>query len=77
MAASSFSPASRRPVPGQIDSDLSQDLFLYDRLSGEIRLVTHAASSTLRAAMVLRERRPQPQRPLVAYTSFSTDLAAG
>ena len=44
-----FLSESQTLVPGQIDSELTDDLFLYDRTTGTLRLVSHLPGSPLTA----------------------------
>ncbi len=65
-------------VPGQVDTNYSPDVFLYDRLTGQSALVSHAAGAPLQAGS-------QPSGLLgvsadgryVLLDSYATDLAPG
>jgi Tol biopolymer transport system component len=71
------SPASNL-VTGQVDSNGQDDVFLFDRSAGTVRLVSHQASLPTTAGTG-SSRQPVISKDgrYVAYTSDSTDLVAG
>ncbi|HSK80530.1 MAG TPA: hypothetical protein VLQ45_29015, partial [Thermoanaerobaculia bacterium] len=73
-----FTSYSTHLVPGQMDGNEEPDLFLYDRSTGAITLVSHVQGNPAKAG----DRASN--QPLVsadgrwlAYASFATDLVAG
>lgn len=65
-------------VPGQIQGSSDENVFLYERATGTLRLVSHSAASATRAG------EGSAQAPslsadgrFVAYASTATDLVAG
>jgi hypothetical protein len=66
-------------VSGQVDPDpdLTEDLFLWDRATGAITLVSHAHTSAVTAANDLTENAASLSADgrFVAYTSWATNLA--
>lgn len=66
-------------VPGQRDTNRGRDVFLYDRISRKIVLVSHASSSSSTAGNVACDDEPQisSDGAFVAYQCFATNLVAG
>ncbi len=65
-------------VPGQVDRNGGDDLFLHDRTAGTIVLVSHAAGSLVDAANVRTSTGVlSADGRYVAFLSFATDLVAG
>jgi Tol biopolymer transport system component len=66
-------------VPGQIDTNGAQDVFLYDRVKDSIRLVSHTSASTVTAANGGSFWDPAISRDgrFVAFASEAGDLVAG
>lgn len=65
-------------VPGQVQGSSGENVFLYERATGTLRLVSHSAASAIRAG------EGSAQTPslsadgrFVAYASTATDLVAG
>ncbi len=63
-------------VPGQVDTQSSSDLFLFDRLTGAVSLISHAAGSTATAAGGTGASISADGRYTV-FSSSGTNLAAG
>ncbi len=62
-------------VPGQVDNNLSDDVFLYDRATGTITLVSHAAASPSTAAGLGSESPViSADGRFVAFASAAQDL---
>ncbi|HEV7672830.1 MAG TPA: hypothetical protein VGS22_30300 [Thermoanaerobaculia bacterium] len=74
-----YNSSSSELVAGVLDDPMSQDIFLYDRTTGENQLVTRLASSSNQAAGGVGFRQPaiSADGRYVAYTSNSPDLAPG
>jgi Tol biopolymer transport system component len=73
-----FVSGARNLVAGPVQTTFSNDIFVYDRTTGEVSLVSHAAGSPMQPAagdswnaVVSRDGR------FVLFTSFATDLVAG
>lgn len=65
-------------VTGQVDTNLTQDLYLFDRVAGTTTLVSHSASSpTTTANDASFEGAMSADGRYVAYYSFATDLESG
>jgi Tol biopolymer transport system component len=71
-----FSSRSDEIVPGQVDDDSSDDLFLHDRQSGTTTLISHSALSPL-AAAGSRGYTLSADGRWVAFFSEAPDLIAG
>jgi Tol biopolymer transport system component len=73
-----FPSNARNLVPGQIDGVDTSDVFLFDRETGSITLVSHASGS---ATTVGNGESDQPaisaDGRYVAYQSYASDLVAG
>ncbi|HSK77934.1 MAG TPA: hypothetical protein VLQ45_15895 [Thermoanaerobaculia bacterium] len=73
-----FSSTAANLVPGQQDSNLWNDIFLYDRLAGTTTLVSHAAESP---ALTATRGSDQPALSadgrFVAFVSSAWDLVPG
>jgi len=74
-----YNSSSSELVAGVQEDPFSQDIFLYDRTTGENRLVTRLLSSPSQAAGGAALRQPviSADGRYVAYTSSSPDLAPG
>lgn len=73
-----FLSSARNLVAGPVQTTFFNDIFVYDRTTGEVSLVSHAAGSPTQPAagdswnaVVSRDGR------FVLFTSFATDLVAG
>ncbi|HKI04552.1 MAG TPA: hypothetical protein VKK31_21410 [Thermoanaerobaculia bacterium] len=66
-------------VAGQVDGNDAFDLFLYDRVSGQTSLVSHAISSAVTAANGNTEKSASisANGRWTAFATLATDLAAG
>ncbi|MEA2558909.1 MAG: hypothetical protein QOH06_413 [Acidobacteriota bacterium] len=64
-------------VPGQTDSNAERDVFLYDRRTGELALVSHAAGSPTTAGSAASFRSPVSAGGKVAFVSRAEDLIDG
>jgi Tol biopolymer transport system component len=69
-------------VPGQVDDNLSYDVFLHDQVAGTTTLVTHAAGSPARAGhpgdfVFSRDARISADGRYIAFTSPAADLIPG
>jgi Tol biopolymer transport system component len=64
-------------LPGQVDAPLTDDLFLYDRVSGGLSLVSHASGSPLVAAGLSRLPRLSADGRWIAFLSEADNLIAG
>ena len=73
-----FLATSTNLVPGGTDSNQDADVFLYDRVSRSIRLVSHAAGAPTRAANRGSLRvRISADGGKIAFLSAATDLVPG
>lgn len=73
-----YSSMSSDIVPGQIDPPETFDLFLFDRIAGTTRLVTHTAGSlTTAAAAVSSEADLSADGRFVTFTSTAANLVPG
>src|SRR5262245_20576659 len=65
-------------VQGQVDQNETRDVFLVDRQTGTVRLVSHAAGAPLRAGNADSSNpRISADGQFVAFTSAATDLVPG
>ena len=65
-------------VTGQVDTNLTQDLYLFDRALGTTMLVSHSASSPVKTGNdASYEGALSADGRYVAYFSIATDLEAG
>lgn len=71
-----FVSQGRNLVPGQIETGNNQDVFLFDRISGEMRLVSHTSASTRTAAGAFYYRMSANGRYL-AFTTEASNLVPG
>jgi uncharacterized repeat protein (TIGR01451 family) len=73
-----FVSPSSQVVAGQVDPVLTSDVFLFDRLSGQSTLVSHAVGSPVTAAdFSSSSGAPSADGAFVAFTSGATNLVAG
>jgi Tol biopolymer transport system component len=74
-----FTSHSADLVPGQVDDAASFDAFLYDRATGEMRLVSHRSLSPLLAGGIFNpaDIALSADGHSVAFSSGATDLAPG
>ncbi len=68
-------------VPGQIDVHGTLDLFVFDRTTGAVALVTHTAASAVTAARHFidadRDASLSPDGRFIAFRSYAADLVPG
>jgi Tol biopolymer transport system component len=64
-------------VGGQQDRPGTDDLFLFERATGKITLVSHASASSTKATGDVRDFRMTPDGAWIAFTSGAADLVAG
>lgn len=64
-------------VAGQQDRPATDDLFLFERATGKVTLVSHASASPAKAARDVRDYRMTPDGAWIAFTSGAVDLVAG
>jgi Tol biopolymer transport system component len=64
-------------VTGQTDTNAERDIFLYDRRTGELALVSHAAGSPTIAGSGPSFRSPVSADGKVAFVSLAEDLVDG
>jgi len=64
-------------VSGQQDRPGTDDLFLFERATGKITLVSHASASSTKAEEDVRDFRMTPDGAWIAFTSQGPDLVAG
>jgi Tol biopolymer transport system component len=65
-------------APGQVDTNLAHDVFVYDRVTGTTALVSHAAGSTTEAAAGLSfQPVVSANGAAIAFHSNAADLLAG
>ena len=73
-----FASAATNLIPGVVDTNTKEDIFLYERATGALTLVSRSAAS---AATAANGKSSSPQinadGSFVAYTSDSTDLVTG
>lgn len=73
-----FASQATNLVPGQTDTPLSQDVFLFDRATGTVELISRAAGSATAAANGTSEAPAvSADGLLVAFTSLATNLVPG
>lgn len=78
-----FSSTATDLVTGQVDVPNSGDVFLYDRVTGDMSLASHAAGAPLQAAAVATNTSPYhpvgmtPDGRWVVFPSQGTDLVSG
>jgi Tol biopolymer transport system component len=73
-----FASSARRLAPGQQDSSgPTFDVFLWDRLTGSTTLVSHAASSPLRAGTNSYQPQISDDGRWIAYASRAANLVSG
>ncbi len=64
-------------TPGLSDTVESEDVFVFDRSSGDIRLVSHVASTPMTAAGRSHAEAMSDDGSIIVFTSFATDLVSG
>jgi Tol biopolymer transport system component len=64
-------------LPGQVDTPLTDDVFLYDRASGALVLVSHASGSPVAAAGFSQQPRLSADGRCVAFHSEADNLVPG
>jgi Tol biopolymer transport system component len=64
-------------VPGQVDSAGSRDVFLFDRRTGEVALVSHAATSSVTAADGVSTLASVDAGGQVVFASLGRNLVSG
>jgi Tol biopolymer transport system component len=73
-----FTSTARDLVPGQLDRENTEDVFLYDRSTGSRALVSRRAGSTLTTANASStDPVISPDGRWIAFVSQATDLMAG
>ncbi|MES1244186.1 MAG: hypothetical protein ABUT39_21455 [Acidobacteriota bacterium] len=72
-----FSSMATDLVPGQVDSFSSEDVFVYDRLTGQIGLVSRKAGTLVEAAGSSSEPQISGDGRYVAFTSSAQTLVPG
>lgn len=73
-----FNSRSTNLVPGQVDSNTFEDVFIYDRLSGTNTLASRSVASPGTAGNVSSlGSRPSPDGRYVPFQSYADDLVPG
>jgi len=76
-----FASRAERLFPGQVDSNGSNDIFLYDRISKKTVLVSRSSASPATAAVAANAASEAPtisrDGNYVLFVSWATDLVAG
>lgn len=74
-----FLSAATNLVPGQADTDFTNDLFLFDRVTGEMRLVSHALGAPAAASNGSTEEAfaLSADGRFLAFTSYGQNLTPG
>ena len=73
-----FTCSSTGLVPGQVDSNGVEDVFLYDRISGTTTLVSHASGSADQTGSDISiSPKISPDGQFIAYASKASDLVSG
>ncbi len=75
-----FQTSATNIVPGQVDTNAQIDVFVYDRLSGNSKLVSHTRNSqtaTTRTAQRSVSPSLSADGRYIAFQSFAADLIAG
>jgi Tol biopolymer transport system component len=72
-----FSSFASNLVPGQVDTFFTEDVFVYDRLTGQTGLVSRKAGTLVEAAGSSSEPQISGDGRYVAFSSYATTLVAG
>ncbi len=72
-----FASSAPNLVPGQIDTNNVEDVFLYDRVNGSMTLVSHGSSASVAGSAISSTPGISGDGNYVVFTSNATDLGAG